>query len=732
MKRFLTLIINILIASIVFSQSIPDGTLFPVSIGLGKVAFLDNTGELTVILDKYPNSGERYSQFNNGLAVMQFPNLKYGYIDKYGNTIIGPLFDKAFPFENNRARVTVNNLYGIIDKNGSYIIHPKYDDMSEFYNNTAIVQKGTGSTGLIDINTDRIIYPFKISRIRALSGNPPYYYFVVTVEGRHLMYSRNFGEFTDTSSSIIDEDGNTLYDFDKDYTLETAYGDGVFGIRKDLNITEVLDGKTTYTFFVDINGNVVIEEGRYNDKFSDGLSIVSKLVYNNSLKRKTSKYGYIDLSGKTVIPCIYDHVSDFENGFAIVKKDSQEYYITKDGRLFARKTTINGDIKTTLQPDYLEHSYFKIRKEYPDGSRYGIMDTNENIVLQTEYYNIRDYYGHGIFNVSEIIDDEILDFCISAEKKIVNPYSTENLTVFYNHWIRFPSYYKDRVYGYISNSGELEIIPYFDDIKGFSNGLAPVKKRNKWGYIDSDGTIVIQPQFDDVLAFKDGFAIVSSGKEVFYIDRSGQKQDWGEFDQIFPFSEGLARIIVDGNHGYINIEGETQIKPIYPSAFDFSEGLAAVQIDGKFGFIDKTGQLVIDAEFDGADKFSEGYARAFKDGSFSYIDKDGNTIIPPGGFSFINHFNEGMAAVQKGDKYGYINKEGKTVIPIIYDSTSYFYDGLAVFQENDKKGYLDKTGKKVIPAQFTLANAFVNGIAHAATEDTQGYINKQGRFIYTW
>lgn len=76
-----------------------------------------------------------------------------------------------------------------------------------------------------------------------------------------------------------------------------------------------------------------------------------------------------------------------------------------------------------------------------------------------------------------------------------------------------------------------EILNYtlFDEIRGFSNDLAPVKSGGKWGFVDRNGKLVIDLQFDEVSDFKRGRAdvvkteIKDSEKSVIYgsIDRRG-------------------------------------------------------------------------------------------------------------------------------------------------------------------------------------------------------------------
>ena len=75
--------------------------------------------------------------------------------------------------------------------------------------------------------------------------------------------------------------------------------------------------------FVDKTGKVVIPL-IYDDAgwFSEGLAEVGK----------NGKYGFVDKTGKVVVPLIYDYAYHFYNGEAEVSVDDERFYIDKEGR----------------------------------------------------------------------------------------------------------------------------------------------------------------------------------------------------------------------------------------------------------------------------------------------------------------------------------------------------------------------------------------------------------------
>lgn len=77
-------------------------------------------------------------------------------------------------------------------------------------------------------------------------------------------------------------------------------------------------------------------------------------------------------------------------------------------------------------------------------------------------------------------------------------------------------------YGMIDINGNFDIDPLYDEIWGFSNGLAPALKDNKWGYIDSAGKVKIPFIFDNVDVFINGIAKVYYEKKIRFINAKGK------------------------------------------------------------------------------------------------------------------------------------------------------------------------------------------------------------------
>ena len=269
----------------------------------------------------------------------------------------------------------------------------------------------------------------------------------------------------------------------------------------------------------------------------------------------------------------------------------------------------------------------------------------------------------------------------------------------------------------------------FYDVKGFSEGLAPVKdiKNEKWGFIDTEGRLAIPHKYDSVGHFSEGLAAIEKdGKQGFI----NSKDEWLiELESPYYwrgetyFSDGLARIRGPSHSlGFINKKGEVVIEPQEYFIRNFHEGLAAIKKDDKLGFVNTKGEMVIEPKFDWKEtaEFSEGLASIRRDDEngdweYGFINKKGDWKIEPE-YSYAGDFSDGWARVKKDGKYGFINQENEWVIEPQYYWVSDFSEGLARFKKYryDDTGFINKQNEVVIEAKFDGdVDNFSGGLAGA-------------------
>ncbi len=289
------------------------------------------------------------------------------------------------------------------------------------------------------------------------------------------------------------------------------------------------------------------------------------------------KFGYIDQTGKFVIPAQYDAASRFVRGIASVSINGKWGLINKAG-------------ETVLAPRYEslhmgdgELIAFRSAKH----EQFGFVDRTGKVIIQPQY-------------------DATAGFMDGSAVVVV-----------------------DSKHGIIDKTGKYTIEPQFEFLEArASEGLRLAKKDGRYGFIDSSGTFIIEPRFVRAISFSEGLAAASDGRVIGFIDRTGKYTITPQFQEVHAFSDGFALARLGGKWGFIDHNGVFLVQPIYEEAFPFSEGLAGVKERGRWGCIDRTGKFAIQPKFEKLGSFSGGFAFAIAGDQAGFIDKTGSPIIP--------------------------------------------------------------------------------------------------------
>lgn len=333
------------------------------------------------------------------------------------------------------------------------------------------------------------------------------------------------------------------------------------------------------------------EEAAYEEAIPCGLVNVGSFCEGLAWVETSDGFGFIDKTGKVVIPGKYDDVLDFSEGLAAVQKNEKWGFIDKTG-----KEVIS------CQYDFVSSFYEGLALAVVDGSKGGYIDKTGKEVIPFQYAGAKPF-SEGLAAVE------------------VN-----------GKW------------GFIGKTGE-EVIPCkYDDVSYFSDGLAAVAQDEKWGYIDKAGKEVIPCTYTGALDFSEGFAAVTlSGKGACYIDKTGEAviPFIKECTFVGYFSEGLVLLAKDGKYGFFDKTGKEVIPCKYDDALGFSDGFAPVMQNGKWGYIDKTGKEAVPFVYDTASVVSDGMARV---GQVPEVSGGGDDIPPICGYIVIKGGEEPAAA----------------------------------------------------------------------------------------
>ena len=514
------------------------------------------------------------------------------------------------------------------------------------------------------------------------------------------------------------------------------------------------------------------EFGKFNleysvDEFSDSnlklhftpkYDWIGEYFYGLACVESNHKYGFIDQAGTLVIPLIYDSLSSFRNGFAIVMtcetlKNKEENYEAlkrsrssyfQDGFNFYKINAHEGLIDregkeiTPLKYDQIYgfidgFAQVKLNNKYgfinTDGEeiipavhdyvwdfhdglakvqlnrKYGFYDRKGKIIIPVKYDNSEFLFKEGITEV-EVEGKYAL---MNINGKEIIPFKYDN-----KHFIFFDDFCKvtlNNKSGYIDITGKEIVSPIYDNAIDFSGGMARVGLNGKHGFINNMGKPIIPLKYNNEhIVFKEGLAKVTLDSKSGFINIKGIEVIPIKYDDVWDFKDGIAKVMIDSLYGFIDKKGKVIIPIIYENSnIKFPDCLSKVMRNNKWGYINNKGEEIITLKYDAVFEFSEGLAMVKLDSKNRIesvnivIDTDENIVIPslPEYENEDFAFHEGLAKVKLKNKYGFIDKVGKQVIPLIYDDVFHFYDGIARVAIIDKYGYIDLQGKLLCECKWS-------------------------------
>jgi hypothetical protein len=380
---------------------------------------INRCGNYFPMLNKGGTISDRGIHFNNagdfseGLARVPFGK-KCGYINTTSKLVIPAKFDFASDFSQGLAAIKTNGKWGYIDRSGNIAIAPQFDRVASFDNGLAIVQS-KGKQGFID-RTGKPAIPLKFHSVSRFQ------------DGLALVkFNGKYGYIDLTGKFVIPPQFTGADDFHEGVARIDAGSNGVY--------------------FIDRTGRRITKPGQFSSAFAaqDGLIAVSKTDRPGGKEL----WGFIDLSGKQIIPFKFDGIDSFQEGLAVVVVNDKYGYIDRTG-------------KFAIPPR------FAVADSFRDGLARVIVGGDKNQPAQFGY----------IDKTGKMIIPPTLDFGVSSDGGY-----------FYDD--RRQVYIKDK-WGFIDKVGKLVIPAQFDNVYYFSEGFAKVEINNKWAYIDKSGKILVQ------------------------------------------------------------------------------------------------------------------------------------------------------------------------------------------------------------------------------------------------
>ena len=328
----------------------------------GKWGAIDLTGAVVI-----PLIYDYIQHFDEDGMAHAIKDGKYGCLDTTGNPVIPFEYDwMGIRFEDGVTTAKKNGKYGIIDKAGAVVVPFTYKSMGSFYEGLADCHDVNG--GYID-TTGEIVIPFQYNYTARFwhglafvrNEKAPVFAGMIDktgkvvidlteqVENGSMKVARALDEtlimFEDSSLShvgVIDISGKVLLPTEYDEIVERDKGYWLvkkgekYGMLKDGKVllpveydsigwfydgvSEVSKDGKSY-FFSQTGGFLTLEsDASAIGNFSDGLGIIEKNGF----------VGFVDNTGKTVIPCQYRGTTVFSDGYAAAYDASGNWVILKN------------------------------------------------------------------------------------------------------------------------------------------------------------------------------------------------------------------------------------------------------------------------------------------------------------------------------------------------------------------------------------------------------------------
>lgn len=338
--------------------------------------------------------------------------------------------------------------------------------------------------------------------------------------------------------------------------------------------------------------------------FHNGMAEVNMVVLKDN--KANYRSGFVDTTGRLVIPAIYDKAYAFYDKNVTWVRDpgSKEYYL------------INRKGEKINAPSWKKVGYFDegLAAVYDENGKMGFVNTKGKLVIPCMY--LGDSFSEGLACVMPY-DAKVESYgFMDTTGKIVIPYQFKQAgtTTFQDGECRAVV---NGVTCLINRKGEVVFKPTLTkNCMGFNNGLCPsytnYNTRSNWGYYNRKNEWVIKPQYDNANSFIGGLAVVSKGKKEGVIDTTGKIIIPIEYDMIYcnPTEDGLFALekIANGDKTYLKADG-TPFTTLPVKYIQSHNGFAIhpyCDLDNKWGFLNRDGSVFIKAQFEHTNILEEG------------------------------------------------------------------------------------------------------------------------------
>lgn len=483
--------------------------------------------------------------------------------------------------------------------------------------------------------------------------------------------------------------------------------------------------------FYDRNGKIIVPVSYETRSFwKEGFLAV---------EGQNKKIGFYKKDGTKLADPIYESVSDFEDGMAIIKNGKKYGYIDSTGK--------------ELTPKYQEARFFSSGlATVKENNKWGVIDKTGVYVVAPIYSDAGPSYSD---NLLAVRDNKDKWGFINKEGKTVIPFQYKNVHPLFHEEITAVQD-ENKLWGFADNKGTITAKPQFKKIlTPFSEGLAGVRTVDGNAYAKPDGTIAFMADYDQLFPFANGIAEIRK-KEL---SRHRVRRDfpisigisWGHWfyprhyhHPHFGWSIGFPlwwpgydeeEIIPTANikRGYIDRTGKVIAAPSNDHVFSITENGALIYNSSRYGWVDRKGTYAAHTIYRALLPAEDAKVLLAKDESkkWGVLSMTDGTVIADFRYDDLKYKGNGIIGYKENDNWGLMDKEGTLLTEPIYRNIGNAENNRIPVKLKNSWLYLDYTGKEIITFEHPAedATAFNKGRAGVKIDGRWGLIDSEGTWI---
>lgn len=387
------------------------------------------------------------------------------------------------------------------------------------------------------------------------------------------------------------------------------------------------------------------------------------MPFTNGVARVKARYHWrlINTKGKFINKYLYEDISEFRNGVAIVRKEES---LASDRIVYGLVNTKGVEVIESVYDYFTPASDLSLfivgTKESVSGKketrvRFGVMDASGKTVVPISFQAIREY-NFKLFAVKDI-------------KGSWQIYTNEGLPVFAGN---------------------------YTDIQEFDGELATIKQNGKWGVIHRNGEVVVKPLYKRIIKKGASSYELESFTQWKVVSRKKENLFTSEYDKLKPLNGGIFSYQYSGKYGLLNDKGEKICEPLYDDIFPFVKDLAVIKSEEAYGIINKRSELILPAKYQAIVVDSSSNVMKVKEADkWGIVGKSGKAITP---FIYeevkIQPF--GIYAVKQGKQWYLLDATGRVSGGSSYDYISDFKGLYAIVKKQGQAGLINSRGSWAI------------------------------------